>query len=69
MHLAHKAYNECMATKIQMSDNMMAKMAMTFWTWAEMYPVYAERMAAMSHPFNVDNAFIDASFLTLQPKE
>lgn len=66
MHLARSAYNECMATENQMNDSMMAMM---FWTWAEMYPVYAERMAAMSHPFNVDNAFIDASFLSLQPKE
>lgn len=66
MHLAHNTYNDFMATENQMSDNMMAMM---FWTWAEMYPVYAERIAAMSHPFNVDNAFIDASFLYLQPKE
>lgn len=49
-----------------MNDNMMA---VVFWTWSEMYPDYSERIAAMSHPFNVDNAFIDASFLYLQPKE
>lgn len=49
-----------------MNESMSAEF---IWTWAEVYPVYAERMAEMSHPFNVDNAFIDASFLSLQPKE
>jgi hypothetical protein len=42
MHLDESQYNGFMATEIQMNDNMMAMM---FWTWAEMYPVYAGRMA------------------------
>lgn len=66
MHLDEKQYNGFMTTEIQMNDNMMA---LAFWTWSELYPDYSERIAAMSHPFNVDNAFIDASFLYLQPKE
>lgn len=41
--------------------------SVTVWNWSDIYPNYAERMAAMAHPFNVANAFIDASFLFLVP--
>ena len=43
--------------------------ALYVWNWSNLYPDYSERMAAMSHPCNVDIAFVDASFLSLQPKE
>ncbi len=37
--------------------------------WHKRYPVYTERMAAMSHPNNLHNAFECANMLFLEPKE
>jgi hypothetical protein len=37
--------------------------------WSIKYPEYAERMAVMSHPANVHNAFYSADMLFLTPKE
>jgi hypothetical protein len=37
------------------------------WVWSRRYPDYAERMRAMSHPNNVQNAFEAASMMFLEP--
>jgi len=39
------------------------------WVWHKRYPVYAERMAAMSHPNNLHNALEAANMMFLEPKE
>jgi hypothetical protein len=47
----------------------MSEQVIFVWVWSRMHPVYAERIAAMSHPANVYNAFTDADMLFLVPKE
>ena len=37
--------------------------------WSKRWPVYAERMAIMSHPANVHNAFEAAGMMFLEPKK
>jgi hypothetical protein len=34
--------------------------------WSEVFPDYAERMAAMSHPANIHNAYVAASMMFLE---
>ena len=39
------------------------------WIWSIHHPEYNARIAAMSHPANIHNAFEDANYLFLVPKE
>lgn len=38
------------------------------WVWSKRFPKYDARIAAMSHPNNINNAFEAANMMFLIPK-